>query len=1168
MTESQKKISTYLKKICSSACLTTSNQQEQVGTVEVVVPVFNATEAVKTCIAALLNHTSPKHRITLLDDASDDPELIIYYQQLQSNHPQTNIIRRESNLGYLQNVNLYLNDLNHAVVLLNSDTQVTAGWLDAMLAVASDSRVGMVCPLSDNATILTLKNHKPNHIDQLQGLFKQWYPIPTAVGFCLLIKAGWWQKLGGFDPYYQPGYGEENELSLQLRAQGSQVACAPAAFVYHSGSASFQQQTQTLQDQHQKMLNLRWPGNLAEIKRFSTTNPANYIDLWLQATTHHKPRMLHVVHGIDNKGGVELFTRQLLSNLGNDCHHTVLLPARISQHSTRRGTQSDQPFEILELDQNNFPLDHRIFHLPADLYQQPLDVHFKHVLEWGGFGHVHFHSMVGVGTAMWPQICHTLGITYDLFLHDHSALCQIFSLSTTQHQQEVYCGKTQAEPHSDTCQQCLADKTQETKLTTESYMALRHKIWQQHINNAAQIQVCSDYLLHTLSLHFKEIENRTVVINPSFAPSLVAPVSQPDPKALNVAFLGQFGVLKGAQLFIDLYHELSNQTFNWHIIGGIDSRFKIQLKATHITTTGSYEPEELPKLLADIDLIVFTSQIPETYGLTLTEALIHGVPVVAPDLGAYADRVQPGVNGFLYQFNRLEGLAKAVIQLSQLQCSPNRIEQTIWEAQPIDIIQQFNDHYLETIQAHAVELPQHQENLPSLPIPGFNAWQTMKAWLDAPRTLEAAADWHPLPESFKIFILGSDQALISATQDHLKILMPTAQFASQLNQDDVKAQGTEVVLLVDAGNRINENLGNWLAWFTASDAVLGLADFALHDQRQASYAPQFLGAFSWQNLCASGHNLGAALTKPSTWNPAVFADLTGRKLNVRSLLLAVHHHHPADIDHFPYFSYTMLDQQFVQHWKQLLHTKQPSPPPVKATVLLETNLTGKPLERLKKHLGQQTLLQQKQAKLICYPSTDRGVVVDKMTDSKNPIFVLTDNVRMTDKTGLERWLNALITQHMDVLSMPAARDQSRSWLIGKKAGASNHIQGVGRIKDLRFMLPEMAWQHDWIDDDFWLFSDVAWHSAAPIYRHDHSLFTAVKLSHHLQKQGMSCGIFPDQTMFKKGLPSLNPKQHKTPLNKQRDELIADQMHRPSLWLPPRGSVGPDYHALQNPKKAA
>src|SRR5262249_56499896 len=72
--------------------------------------------------------------------------------------------------------------------------------------------------------------------------------------------------------------------------------------------------------------------------------------------------------------------------------------------------------------------------------------------------------------------------------------------------------------------------------------------------------------------------------------------------------------------------------------------------------------DDVPDLLADLDLFVLPSTEPEPYGLVLVEALMSGAPVVATDAGGppeILDEAQPG-SGRLVQPADPAALAAAI----------------------------------------------------------------------------------------------------------------------------------------------------------------------------------------------------------------------------------------------------------------------------------------------------------------------------------------------------------------------------------------------------------------------------------------------------------------------------------------------------------------------------
>ncbi|MBB2997690.1 MAG: glycosyltransferase [Paraburkholderia tropica] len=163
------------------------------------------------------------------------------------------VITNESNQGFIGTCNRAFaraKAARAAVVLLNSDTIVFPGALSEMLDVAAlDPMIGFVSPRSNNATIATLpyssldQDVAPQRgyaaFLQTASTLPRYSFVPTAVGFCLLIKWTVHSELGGFDPVYGTGYNEENDLVMRANRCGYSAVLANRAFVWHMGEQSF-----------------------------------------------------------------------------------------------------------------------------------------------------------------------------------------------------------------------------------------------------------------------------------------------------------------------------------------------------------------------------------------------------------------------------------------------------------------------------------------------------------------------------------------------------------------------------------------------------------------------------------------------------------------------------------------------------------------------------------------------------------------------------------------------------------------------------------------------------------------------------------------------------------------------------------------------------------------
>lgn len=229
--------------------------------IDIILPVFNALADVGQCLLSVLEHTSDPYRIIVVNDASE-PETTHWLRWFTSRHPgRVTLLENEVNQGYTRAINRGIqSSQGDYIILLNSDTVVTPGWLDRLAACASSSpRIGIVGPLSNAASWQNVPellatdgsfavNELPNgwtFADMADAVSRcapqPTYPrVPFINGFCYLIKREVIKTIGLFDEVAFPrGYGEENDYSLRCADAGFELAIAEDCYVFHAKSRSF-----------------------------------------------------------------------------------------------------------------------------------------------------------------------------------------------------------------------------------------------------------------------------------------------------------------------------------------------------------------------------------------------------------------------------------------------------------------------------------------------------------------------------------------------------------------------------------------------------------------------------------------------------------------------------------------------------------------------------------------------------------------------------------------------------------------------------------------------------------------------------------------------------------------------------------------------------------------
>ena len=134
--------------------------------IDVVVPVYNAPDDVRLCVASVLATLRPDVRLVLIDDASPHPGVAAVFAELEQRaHPQVVLLRNDVNRGFTGTANRGMGLSRADVILLNSDTIVTTGWLDALMhCAATDARIGTITPFSNNAEICSFPRFCENNV--------------------------------------------------------------------------------------------------------------------------------------------------------------------------------------------------------------------------------------------------------------------------------------------------------------------------------------------------------------------------------------------------------------------------------------------------------------------------------------------------------------------------------------------------------------------------------------------------------------------------------------------------------------------------------------------------------------------------------------------------------------------------------------------------------------------------------------------------------------------------------------------------------------------------------------------------------------------------------------------------------------------------------------------
>lgn len=258
----------------------------------VVVPVYGGLALVQRCLRSVaMARNRVAWRLLVIDDASPDPAVCTWLAEWAATATVGVTLRRNArNLGFVQTANRGLAqalDDGADVVLLNSDTQVSHGWLDRLQAAAHRAaNVGTATPWSNNATIFSYPAY-PHGAELPPGwdvhgmaalcatlLDAQAVEVPTAHGFCMYVRAACLAQTGLFDAdAFGRGYGEENDFCMRASALGWRHVHALDVYVQHEGSVSFGPERAALVAHATQVIRTRYPDYDARIQAYLHADP-------------------------------------------------------------------------------------------------------------------------------------------------------------------------------------------------------------------------------------------------------------------------------------------------------------------------------------------------------------------------------------------------------------------------------------------------------------------------------------------------------------------------------------------------------------------------------------------------------------------------------------------------------------------------------------------------------------------------------------------------------------------------------------------------------------------------------------------------------------------------------------------------------------------------------
>lgn len=210
--------------------------------VSIIIPVYNKSLYTFTCLKSIHENSGKNtFEIIVVDDASNDDT-----SQVLGTIEGITVIRNAENKGFIYSSNTGVKAAKgRYIVLLNNDTIVTQGWLDALKQTFKQfpdaGLVGAKLIYPDGrlqeAGGIVWQDASAWNYGRYDNPDKPEYSYCRVVdycsGACLMIPRQDLIDLGSFDEYYTPAYYEDTDIAFQVRKTGKKVYYQPGAIVVH-----------------------------------------------------------------------------------------------------------------------------------------------------------------------------------------------------------------------------------------------------------------------------------------------------------------------------------------------------------------------------------------------------------------------------------------------------------------------------------------------------------------------------------------------------------------------------------------------------------------------------------------------------------------------------------------------------------------------------------------------------------------------------------------------------------------------------------------------------------------------------------------------------------------------------------------------------------------------
>lgn len=223
----------------------------------VVILNYNGAGMLRRFLPSVIEY-SPEASIYVADNGSSDESCDV----VRNEFPAVKLMVLDHNYGFAEGYNRALAQVDEEyAVLLNSDVEVTRGWLSLMTQFLDSNPEVAACQpkllsfkqkdffeyagaaggFIDKWGYTFCRGRIFNTVERDSGQYDDTTDVFWATGAALMIRNEVYKNNGGLDGRFF-AHMEEIDLCWRLRSRGYRIACVPQSHVYHVGGATLKKE--------------------------------------------------------------------------------------------------------------------------------------------------------------------------------------------------------------------------------------------------------------------------------------------------------------------------------------------------------------------------------------------------------------------------------------------------------------------------------------------------------------------------------------------------------------------------------------------------------------------------------------------------------------------------------------------------------------------------------------------------------------------------------------------------------------------------------------------------------------------------------------------------------------------------------------------------------------